>query len=230
MFYSKFDKKRLGFTLIELSVVIAIITILATISIPNVRLYLKKARDSKRISDIQVLALAFESFYDDNGHYPGVTDSALITGGGECLGIVGRGIVPTSGGCVNSGAEVRNDGGVDVLLRTYIHGPVPHDPSFDNNPNYFYYTYDPIHAYEMPTSVNWIITEPPTYPTPMANCVGPMYPHAGNPGGDNLTAVLAVNRFETNTIDRHRDVCSDGDLLQNQSDYNIAFSEVGFGF
>ena len=229
MFYSKFDKKMLGFTLIVLSVVIAIITILATISIPNVRLYLKKARDSKRISDIQVLALAFESFYDDNGHYPGITDNAAITAGGDCLGIVGQ-TVPTGGGCLNSGADIRNDGAVDVLLRTYIHGPVPRDPLFDNSPNDYYYGYDPEHFYAMPTSVNWIITEPPTYPTPMANCVGLMYPHAGNPAGDNLTAILSVNRFETNTIDRHRDTCAGGDLLQNQSDYNIAFSEVGFGF
>src|SRR3989338_8985438 len=87
-------KKKLSFTLIELSVVIAIITILASISIPNVSRYMMKSRDAKRLSDMQVLSLAIESFYDDQGHYPGWNDTLTATyklgDNGECVGVVGR--------------------------------------------------------------------------------------------------------------------------------------------
>lgn len=58
-----------GFTIIELIVVIAIIGVLATIIISNISGYTAKARDSKRKSDVEVIAKALNLFYADSGTY-----------------------------------------------------------------------------------------------------------------------------------------------------------------
>jgi len=69
-----------AFTLIELLVVIAIIGLLATIISIAVNSARAKARDAKRVSELQQLKLAVEMYYDKNNSYPS-------TGGnwwGEC--------------------------------------------------------------------------------------------------------------------------------------------------
>lgn len=230
MLYGKLEKRKQGFTLIELSVVIAIITILATISVPNVTRYLAKSRDAKRISDIQVIVLAMESFYDDRGHYPGWGDNALLPAGvelgdnGECIGVVGRGVA-TTGDCRIQGLNDRVDGAVDILLRPYIHGPIPRDPLYDHDPDQYFYGYDPHHYYYMPVSISW--NDADNFPTP-AGCGSPLYPNAGAPGNnDNRTAVVNIHRFETDGVEKHRDECGGGTLNISTSDYNIAFGEVG---
>lgn len=67
---SKFINKKRGFTLIELLVVIAIIGILATIVVVNVNSARAKARDVKRISDLQQIQTALEMYYAGKGQYP----------------------------------------------------------------------------------------------------------------------------------------------------------------
>jgi len=71
-------KKSKGFTLIELLVVIAIIGILATIVLVSVASSRRKARDTRRISDMRQVSLALEMYYDDNvlTGYPGDVDAA----------------------------------------------------------------------------------------------------------------------------------------------------------
>jgi len=229
MFYSRTQRKNQSFTLIELTVVIAIITILATISIPNVTRYLAKSRDAKRVSDIQVIVLAFESFYDDEGHYPGWLDDNNIGNNGDCLGVVGR-TDATVGPCRDISNTERTDGAVDALLRTYIHGPVPRDPLYDHNPDQYYYGYDPTHLYYMPTSVVWS----DTFPTgnSAAECIDLTYPNRACPTcpiTTSTTAILNVHRFETHTVERHRDDCGGGTLNISTSDYNIALPELGWG-
>ncbi len=64
-------KKKFGFTLIELLVVIAIIGILAAIVVMNVNSVRQKARDAKRISDLNTVASALQAYYADNHYYPG---------------------------------------------------------------------------------------------------------------------------------------------------------------
>jgi len=69
-----------AFTLIELLVVIAIIGLLATIISIAVNSARAKARDAKRVSELQQLKLAVEMYYDKNNSYPSTGDSWW----GEC--------------------------------------------------------------------------------------------------------------------------------------------------
>lgn len=59
-----------GFTLVELIVVIAVIGILATITIVGFSRYQADTRDAKRVSSITTIAEALEKYYDKNGEYP----------------------------------------------------------------------------------------------------------------------------------------------------------------
>ncbi len=59
-----------GFTLIELLVVIAIIGILSGIVLVNLRSSQTKARDAKRLSDINAVVTALNLYYSDNKVYP----------------------------------------------------------------------------------------------------------------------------------------------------------------
>lgn len=62
--------KNKGFTLVELLVVIAIIGTLATLLLLQLGIARAKARDTKRIADINQLRTAVELYFDDNGSYP----------------------------------------------------------------------------------------------------------------------------------------------------------------
>lgn len=63
-------KSEKGFTLVELLVVIAIIGILATLLLLQLGVARQRARDAKRIADINQTRTAVELYYDDNGQYP----------------------------------------------------------------------------------------------------------------------------------------------------------------
>ncbi len=67
------SSRQKGFTLIELLVVIAIIGILAAIGLSALTSARKKARDSRRKSDLREVANALELYYSDNGSYPQVS-------------------------------------------------------------------------------------------------------------------------------------------------------------
>ncbi|MDO5561830.1 MAG: prepilin-type N-terminal cleavage/methylation domain-containing protein [bacterium] len=75
-------KKFAAFTLIELMVVIAIIALLAVVGITSYATALKKARDSKKMSDIENIAQALVLYRSDNGSYPvtSTVKTSLING------------------------------------------------------------------------------------------------------------------------------------------------------
>jgi prepilin-type N-terminal cleavage/methylation domain-containing protein len=72
---------NLGFTLVELIVVIAILAVLIIISIAvlNPVSQLQKAKDAIRQSDLNQLYTALDTFYNDKGCYPTKTDLSELT-------------------------------------------------------------------------------------------------------------------------------------------------------
>jgi general secretion pathway protein G len=84
-------KNRKGFTLIELLVVIFIIGLLTTIIYVSTGYLRAKSRDAQKLTDINKVASALESYYPDAGHnrYPagdfadiaGSSTSTLVAGG-----------------------------------------------------------------------------------------------------------------------------------------------------
>ena len=67
-----------GFTLIEIMIVIAIIGIVLTISIPSYNEYVKKGRRAEVVSLLSEQAQILERFYTKNNVYTGIT--GLSTG------------------------------------------------------------------------------------------------------------------------------------------------------
>jgi prepilin-type N-terminal cleavage/methylation domain-containing protein len=71
--YPLLSSKR-GFTLIELLVVIAIIGLLSSVVLASLNTARAKARDARRLSDLQEVQKALELYYDKHLSYPPATD------------------------------------------------------------------------------------------------------------------------------------------------------------
>lgn len=69
-----------GFTLIELLVVIAIIGILASIVLTSLASTQGKARDARRMEDINSIQKALALYLTTSGSYPIVTSTTTLTG------------------------------------------------------------------------------------------------------------------------------------------------------
>lgn len=63
-------QKSRGFTLIELLVVISIIGLLSSIVLASLNSARIKARDTRRMADLEQIRTALELYYDSNGYYP----------------------------------------------------------------------------------------------------------------------------------------------------------------
>lgn len=74
------SNERKGFTLIELMVVIAIISFLSSIILASMNSARQRARDAKRLGDINQILLALEMYYDLNDRYPGVSGDSCCDG------------------------------------------------------------------------------------------------------------------------------------------------------
>ncbi len=75
-------KKRNGFSLVELMIVVAIIALLTAIMTANFSSAKARSRDSKRISDISQIQLALAGFFDRCNFYPTALD--ITDSGGHC--------------------------------------------------------------------------------------------------------------------------------------------------
>jgi len=85
-------KKQEGFTLLELLIVIVIIAILALLIIPNITSAPKKARDTKRKTDLTTIRKGLEEYFVNNNVYP--ASSGVITTGGTVLAELSTGSAP----------------------------------------------------------------------------------------------------------------------------------------
>src|SRR3989344_6320430 len=82
-------KQRDGFTLLELLVVIAVISLLATTVVVRVDQVRKQARDIRRLADLIQLSNALELYYADHNRYPDTCNGSGVTAGhatsyGDC--------------------------------------------------------------------------------------------------------------------------------------------------
>lgn len=69
-----------GFTLIELMIVVSIIGILASISVPNYQRGVIRAREAVLMDTLHTFRKAIDEFYADNGKYPDVLDDLSAKG------------------------------------------------------------------------------------------------------------------------------------------------------
>lgn len=125
-------KAEWGFTLIELLVVVAIIGLLASIVLVALTTARAKARDAKRVADLNQIAKAFEIFYNDAGAYPtgtGAAGAGYTSANGALLGSLSLQAVTTKG--------------TFNLTPTYLVGiptaPLPVDGTCNVATNAYYY-------------------------------------------------------------------------------------------
>ena len=85
-----------GFTLIELLVVIAIIGILSSVVLASLNSARVKARDVRRLSDIDSLKKALALYSNDNNAYPVSVATTTLTGSDSVsTALIGGSYIPT---------------------------------------------------------------------------------------------------------------------------------------
>ncbi len=65
---------EVGFTLLEITIILAVIAILGLVLAPSIINFLNQSRLARARSDVEVLGAAVEEFFRDNGFFPQYTD------------------------------------------------------------------------------------------------------------------------------------------------------------
>ena len=112
-----------GFTLIELLTVVTIMGVLSAILFTSLASVRAKARDGKRLKDMETISGAVEQYYRDNSHYP-ITNCS--TNGGSAYAAYQNGTWSTKVICPSVGAAGSNP--LATELAPYISLPLT-DPS-----------------------------------------------------------------------------------------------------
>lgn len=73
------DTRRAGFTLVELIMVMAIITVLASIAVPLYHNSLVRAQEAALLEDLYIMRDSIDKYYLDHGEYP-YSLSTLVEG------------------------------------------------------------------------------------------------------------------------------------------------------
>lgn len=147
---------RKSFTLVELLIVIAIISVGTAFILFSVKNGQSRARDTQRLADLAALDSAIKTYYLENGHYPSLPGS--LTGGTGCgakttfsdgtVSWIAAGSNPLSSNTVSSWAkgECFTSDFIPGLVPKYI-SKLPTDPGpvdlilspSGNNRGYLYY-------------------------------------------------------------------------------------------
>ena len=80
MVHCQHMKKHSGFTLVELLVVISIIALLSVVAFYAVTYVKARARDAKRVADLDTFSKALELYNNNTGIYPINTAGVCLTG------------------------------------------------------------------------------------------------------------------------------------------------------
>jgi len=149
-------KKRKGFTLIELMIVIAIIIILAAIAIPNYLRMTDRARRSRVAGDFASTATALEAFSVDWGGYPNTpgTPATALTGSfGKHVAssVIEDEIVGGATAVINTSAHITltgEAGGIDYIKAGTVNAMYnPFNPN--DTADYFYAS--------SPSGTHWVL-------------------------------------------------------------------------
>ncbi len=117
------NSRSKGFTLIEIIVILAVISILVAILTPTVLKYIDEARDDRAKEDVKNISAMLNDLIKDTGQYPGsMTAKSFICGPGD---IASPG---TSGWAANSAACTTGTGKTSNSLSNHL---VVNDPNED---------------------------------------------------------------------------------------------------
>ncbi|MDD5032512.1 MAG: prepilin-type N-terminal cleavage/methylation domain-containing protein [Candidatus Pacebacteria bacterium] len=132
MFFN--HKKKTGFTLIELMVVIAILGIISSLVLSSISSARRTSHDTKRVADLKEVSKALAFFYDVNGTYPYRFSQELELNWGVMLDDLAAAGFISSADFYDNPSSAQAPKGISFLVRKAESAmPPPADPFGDYN-------------------------------------------------------------------------------------------------